>query len=141
MPGLTFASQRLPGVTVISVAGEVDATNAGLFDAYLRKSRHLPGEHVVIDLSEMGFLGSAGLRVLLNTHAYARQHGGSLHLGAPHPVLARILETTQAQSVLRVHSTVEQAVVAALREAQASRPGTTEKALPVASGMGLQQLP
>ncbi|NUP68384.1 MAG: STAS domain-containing protein [Nonomuraea sp.] len=121
MPGLTFASQSLPGVTVISVAGEVDATNARQLDAYLRQSGHLPGEHVVIDLSEVRFLSSAGLRVLLNTHAFARQHGGCLHLGAPHPVLVRILETTQAQSVLRVHVTVEQAVVAALTEAQVSR--------------------
>ncbi|MFC4118881.1 STAS domain-containing protein [Nonomuraea zeae] len=141
MPGLTFASQRLPGVTVISVAGEVDETNAGQLDGYLRQCRQLPGEHMVIDLSEVRFLGSAGLRVLLNTHAFARQHGGSLQLGAPHPVLARFLETTQAQSVLRVHATVEQAVVAALREAQISRPSAPEEKVRVASGLGLQQLP
>lgn len=135
MPGLTFASQRLPGVTVISVAGEVDTTNAGQLDAYLRRCRHLPDVHVVVDLSEVRFLGCAGLRVLLNTHAFARQYGGSLHLGAPHPVLARILETTRAQSVLRVYVTVEQAVVAALHEAQVSRLRVETPDAPVASAV------
>ncbi|KAB8196052.1 anti-sigma factor antagonist [Nonomuraea phyllanthi] len=114
MPDLSFATQRLPGVSVISVAGEVDVVTAGELDRHIRRSRRLPGEHVVIDLSEAHFLGSAGLRVLLNTHAFARQHGGSLHLAAPDPKLARIMELTQAHTVLHVHATVEDAVLAAL---------------------------
>ncbi|WP_433440662.1 STAS domain-containing protein [Nonomuraea sp. CA-141351] len=114
MPDLSFVTQRLPGVSVISVAGEVDATTAGQLDRYIRHSRRLPGEHMVIDLSEAHLMGSAGLRVLLNTHAFARQHGGTLHLAAAHPKLARIMEITQAHTVLHVHATVEQAVLAAL---------------------------
>ncbi|MFB9629182.1 STAS domain-containing protein [Nonomuraea helvata] len=114
MPDLSFVTQRLPGVSVISVAGEVDATTAGRLDRYIRRSRRVPGEHVVIDLSEAQFMGSSGLRVLLNTHAYARQHGGSLRLAAPPPKLARIMEITQAHTVLHVHATVEEAVLAAL---------------------------
>ncbi|MFF0324765.1 STAS domain-containing protein [Nonomuraea angiospora] len=114
MPDLTFAIQRLPGVSVISVAGEIDVATAGQLDRHVRGSRRQPGEHVVIDLSEAQFLGSAGLRVLLNTHAFARQHGGSLHLAAPDPKLARIMELTWAHTVLHVHATVEEAVLAAL---------------------------
>ncbi|TMR98950.1 STAS domain-containing protein [Nonomuraea basaltis] len=119
MQDLTFAVQRLPGVCVISVAGEIDAATAGQLDRYVQRSRRMPGEHMVIDLSEAGFLGSAGLRVLLNTHAFARQHGGALHLAAPHPTLARIMEITQAHTVLHVHATVEQAVIAALQQSSA----------------------
>jgi anti-sigma B factor antagonist len=123
MLDLTFATQRLPGVSVISVAGEIDTAGADRLDRYIQESRRTPGEHVVIDLSEAGFLGSAGLRVLLNTHAFARQHGGTLHLAAPHPKIARFMEITQANIVLHVHATVEEAVIAALR--QSSTPEKT----------------
>jgi anti-sigma B factor antagonist len=116
MLDLTFATQRLPGVSVISVAGEIDSANAGLLDRHIQQTRRMPGEHVVIDLSEARFIGSAGLRVLLNTHTFARQHGGVLHLAAPHPKVARFMDVTQAGTVLHVHATVEEAVIAALRQ-------------------------
>ncbi|MFG1694764.1 STAS domain-containing protein [Nonomuraea sp. NPDC049309] len=115
MPELTFATQRLPGVSVISVAGEIDAVTAVLLDQRLRATRRTPHEHLVIDLSDAHFLGSAGLRVLLNTHAFARQHGGTLRLAAPHPRLAAMMRITRAHTVLHVHDTVEEAVLAALR--------------------------
>ncbi|MEV0161547.1 STAS domain-containing protein [Nonomuraea fuscirosea] len=115
---LTFATQRLPGVSVISVAGEIDAATAGQLDRYLQASRRAPHEHLVIDLSDAQLLGSAGLRVLLNTHAFARQHGGSLRLAAPHPKLASMMRITCAHTVLSVHDSVEQAVLAALQSGE-----------------------
>ncbi|MEW9549799.1 STAS domain-containing protein [Nonomuraea sp. NPDC050783] len=124
MPGLTFAIQRLPGMCVISVAGELDTVTARELDRYVQRHRGTPGEHVVIDLSEVTFLASAGLRVLLNTHAFARQHGGTLHLAAPHPKITGILRLTRAGDVLHLHDTVEQAVIAAL-----PRPGAQDGTL------------
>ncbi|HEX4817416.1 MAG TPA: STAS domain-containing protein [Nonomuraea sp.] len=127
MLDLTFATQWLPGVSVISVAGEIDAAGADRLDHHVRQSRRTPGEQVVIDLSEAGLLGSAGLRVLLNTHAFARQHGGALRLAAPHPKIARFMEMTGANHVLRVHATVEDAVMTALRQSTAREKSLTER--------------
>ncbi|MGP3962043.1 STAS domain-containing protein [Nonomuraea sp. 3N208] len=126
MLDLTFATQWLPGVSVISVAGEIDTANAGRLDRHIQQSRRMPGEHMVIDLSEARFLGSAGLRVLLNTHAFARQHGGTLHLAAPHPKVARFMDVTQANIVLHVHATVEAAVIAALQQSRATEETLTQ---------------
>ncbi|MEU6727135.1 STAS domain-containing protein [Nonomuraea wenchangensis] len=126
MLDLTFAVQKLPGVCVISVAGEIDSATARAFDLYIQRNRRAPGEHVVVDLSEVTFLASAGLRVLLNTHAFARQHGGVLHLAAPHPKIAGLMELTQANTVLHVHATVEQAVIAALQQADTPERTLTE---------------
>ncbi|MEV4292170.1 STAS domain-containing protein [Nonomuraea bangladeshensis] len=126
MLDLTFAVQKLPGVCVISVAGEIDSATARAFDLYIQRHRRAPGEHVVVDLSEVTFLASAGLRVLLNTHAFARQHGGVLHLAAPHPKIAGFMELTQANTVLHVHETVEQAVIAALQQANTQEKTLTE---------------
>jgi anti-anti-sigma factor len=114
MSWLTFACQHLPGVTVISVGGELDATNEGSLSAFVRDARREPGDHVVFDLSEVHFMDSAGLRVLLNTYTYSQKHGGSVHLAALQPMPARLMEITRIVSHIPVHTTLEDALTIVL---------------------------
>ncbi|MET7339226.1 STAS domain-containing protein [Nonomuraea sp. NPDC005650] len=116
---LTFACQHVPGVSVISIAGDLDAANADQLDdqldAFLGRARRQPGDHVVLDLSEVPRLGRSGLRVLLNIRALLRRHGGDLHLSCLQQAPARLLNDTGARRVLTVHHNVEQAILAALQ--------------------------
>ncbi|MEU8364885.1 STAS domain-containing protein [Nonomuraea sp. NPDC048882] len=118
MTPLTFACQHMPGVTVISMAGDLEAANADRLDAFISRSRRQPGDHVVLDLSEVPLLGHAGLRVLLNVRALTRWHGGDLHLAALQESPARLLTSTGASPILTVHRSVEQAILAAMRAGQ-----------------------
>ncbi|WP_171074719.1 STAS domain-containing protein [Nonomuraea basaltis] len=110
----TFACQHMPGVTVISVAGDLDTANADQLDAFISRARQQPGDHVVLDLSEVPLVGHSGLRVLLNVRALTRQHGGDLHLAALQESPTRLLNNTGAKPVLTVHHSVEQAILTAL---------------------------
>ena len=121
MTPLTFACQHMPGVTVISMAGDLEAANADRLDTFISRSRRRPGDHVVLDLSEVPLLGHSGLRVLLNVRALTRRHGGDLHLAALQESPARLLTNTGARPILTVHHSVEQAILAALRAGQRSR--------------------
>ncbi|MFC6365867.1 STAS domain-containing protein [Nonomuraea thailandensis] len=123
VPSLTFSSQYLPGVTVIAVAGEVDITTAHLLDDYIGRTRRHQGDHVVLDLSEVPYMSSAALPVLLETHLVAFSNGASLHLAAPQRGPAQLLDVTEAKGMLKVHGTVEQAIRAALQAAQPSPVG------------------
>ncbi|MFC7593587.1 STAS domain-containing protein [Nonomuraea antimicrobica] len=114
MAPLTFACQHLPGVTVISMAGDLDAANVDQLDAFASRTRRQPGDHLVLDLSEVPHLDHSGLRVLLNVRALVRQHGGDLHLASLQQAPARLLNNTGARLVLTVHHSVEQAILAAL---------------------------
>ncbi|NUR84742.1 MAG: STAS domain-containing protein [Nonomuraea sp.] len=116
----TFACQHMPGVTVISVAGDLEAANADRLDAFITRTRRRPGDHVVLDLSEVPFMAQSGLRVLLNVRALTRRHGGDLHLAALQESPDRLLDTTGARPVLTVHHSVEQAILAALHASQSS---------------------
>ncbi|MEV3986260.1 STAS domain-containing protein [Nonomuraea sp. NPDC049758] len=113
----TFACQQMPGVTVISVAGDLEAVNADRLDAFITRARCRPGDQVVLDLSEVPFMAQSGLRVLLNVRALTRRHGGDLHLTALQESPDRLLDTTGARPVLTVHRSVEQAILAALKAA------------------------
>ena len=104
--------QHSPGVTVISVAGEVDVANAAELDAHLAWAGRRPGVHLVLDLGGLRFLDSCGLRVLLGADAIAAGRGGGLHLAAACGEPARLMQITEAASVLSVHETVQQALAA-----------------------------
>ncbi|MFI6927330.1 STAS domain-containing protein [Nonomuraea spiralis] len=113
MTPLTMCHRHLPGVTVIEVRGEVDATNHERLREHVRSARALPADHVVFDLSAMTFMDSAGLHVLLACHQDALRHGARVHLAAPRGAPARLLEITGVDAHLPVFPTTEAAVAAA----------------------------
>jgi anti-anti-sigma factor len=65
-PGLKMrlSSYPRPPATVIAVGGEIDACNADHFSDYLMGFLHL--DHpILLDLSDVEFLGTAGFRCVL----------------------------------------------------------------------------
>jgi anti-sigma B factor antagonist len=118
VPSLTFSSQYLPGVSVIAVAGEIDITNAYLLDDYISRTRRDPGEHIVLDLCEVPFMGGSALHVLLHTHVLARRNDAGLHLAALQRGPAHLLRVTGLDDTLTLHTTVEAAIRAALKAIQ-----------------------
>ncbi|MBB6550481.1 STAS domain-containing protein [Nonomuraea rubra] len=121
MSALLLTHQHLPGVTMICIEGDVDATNHLRLQAYIEQVRQQPGDQIVFDLSETMFIDSRGLRVLLDAHTAGVRHGGAVHLAAPAPVPARMLEVVGMARHLPVHAGVDQALRAAL-SAAAERP-------------------
>ena len=66
-------SQPWPGMTLCSVAGEVDACTAEQLKTHLLEALGPVDRVVVVDLSGLDFLGTAGLKVLLQAQ-YGTQH-------------------------------------------------------------------
>ncbi|MEV0612542.1 STAS domain-containing protein [Nonomuraea sp. NPDC050404] len=114
MPPLTLAHQHLPGVTVVAVTGEMDATNRADFDDYLRDVRSAPASRLVFDLSGVPFMDSSGLHVLLSCATDCLRKGGVVHMAGVQPLPARLFEITGVVAHIPVHPTVEDAVTAAL---------------------------
>jgi anti-sigma B factor antagonist len=61
------------GVRVVPV-GEVDIATVGEIDARLRELNQAGFRHVVLDLRQLTFIDSTGLRLVLTWHAAARQN-------------------------------------------------------------------
>jgi anti-sigma B factor antagonist len=59
--------------------------------------------HVVLDLSAVEFLGSAGIQVLVEAHETAIENGGTLHVaGAGERAVARPLQVTGVDEFLHL---------------------------------------
>ncbi|SEG99748.1 anti-anti-sigma factor [Nonomuraea solani] len=121
---MNLTSRHLPGMTLITVTGQVDASTSGTLEAYLDQVRRTLHDHLVVDVSRLSFLDSSGLAVLLAAATLARAHGAGLHLAGPQPRVARILEITGAWQAVNVYDHIEQAIAAvqALGRAEPTEP-------------------
>ncbi|MEV4357378.1 STAS domain-containing protein [Nonomuraea sp. NPDC049625] len=110
---LHLTSRALIGGTLIEVVGEVDAATVAQLTAYIEREHPDAGLPLVLDLSGVSFMDSSGLHLLIQQHHRQDEHGAGLHLAAPHKRVRRILEITGVGQLLRTHSGLDQALLAA----------------------------
>jgi anti-anti-sigma factor len=109
-----------PEVVVVRVSGSVDARSAGLLDE--RVGQQLSrSPHVVVDLSDVSYLGSHAVEVLRRLHGRACAAGSVLHLAAEHAAVRRPLHLSGLDEVVPVSAAAD-AVVAEIAFAAASAP-------------------
>ena len=82
------------GVVTVTVVGEVDTFTAPVLRSSLDTQLEQQPEALVIDLSGVQFLGSAGLAVLVETQKSARSRDVDLRLIATTRAVTRPLEVT-----------------------------------------------
>jgi anti-sigma B factor antagonist len=93
---LSIAVRQLdPAVVVVHVAGEVDMLTGPALEDRLKELLAIRPKCLVIDLSQISFLGSTGLQVLLNIRTVATRQGTALRLsGTEQGMVARVLNIT-----------------------------------------------
>ncbi|MEV0618596.1 STAS domain-containing protein [Nonomuraea sp. NPDC050404] len=119
---LTLGCHRLDGGVLITVIGEVDTTNAGQLESYIRR-RMLPGMPVVIDCRLLTFMESSGLRALTNLHTALTEQGSTLHLAGVHGIPARLLRVTGMWPLLNIHAGTADAMLGLLSPGRPTRTG------------------
>lgn len=92
----------------------MDGTNAPeLQSQWLERLEQHPGAaRIVIDLGELDYVSSAGLRVFLVIAKAARQRGGDLALAAPKPPVADVLQISGFDRIMTVRPSIAEALAA-----------------------------
>ena len=102
-PGFSLRVRQTPngGQTAVHVSGDVDITTADDLDREVRAQ--MERAPVLLDLSEVTFMDSSGLRALDALVRHSRAGGGQLHIDAMLPgSVAQILELTGMMKILPV---------------------------------------
>jgi anti-anti-sigma factor len=86
------------GVPTIVVSGDVDIANADALKAAVDSVSAGAPERVIFDLSDLRFIDSAGIAVLL----YATERGAPVELLDPSPAVRRVVELTGLTAVLKI---------------------------------------
>ena len=95
----TVDSQTIEGVCTLVVRGEVDLASADTLAAALEAAQQSDAERILLDFSDVAFLDSSGIRVMLAAMKYSREHGGRLRMSGGY--------TSQVQRVLEVTGVID----------------------------------
>ncbi len=96
--------------TVLTVTGEVDLATAPALENAIDAALAGKPAALVIDLSAVSFLASAGMAVLVGVHK--RAAGTRLVIVADGPATSRQLKMTNLDQVFSLHSTLAEALSA-----------------------------
>lgn len=88
---LLMRSQRDRDMHAISLTGEMDVANAGDVERELIRVETTGAATIVVDLSDLTFLASTGIRVLIVADARSRNNGHRLSLRRPPEHVQRVL--------------------------------------------------
>jgi anti-anti-sigma factor len=97
-------------VTVVAVAGSLDALTADTLADALADQVRAGRTRLVAALAGVDYTSSAGLRVLLATVRDARRHGGDLRVAGAQERVQRVLQLSGFTSLLRCYDDVPTAV-------------------------------
>lgn len=89
--------QQVPSATgrvTVAPAGQIDLATAPKLAAALAEARRDGISEIVVDLAEVDFLDSAGVRVLVQASRETTAAGATLYLKGAEGWVARVLEIT-----------------------------------------------
>ena len=97
------------GVTVVKLAGEMDASNSAQARDRLGQVAQGEGLRVAVDMEGLRFLDSSGLATLISFMKAVREAGGEVALARPQSPVRRIFELTRLDQVFEVFADLEEA--------------------------------
>jgi anti-anti-sigma factor len=107
-------STTLHGETiVIAVSGRIDAGAAPQFEAHILELIASGRLRIVIDLGDVDYIGSTGLRALLVAGKRLKPQGGRLLLAAPRDVVRQALHISGFSGMFETCATAEEALARA----------------------------
>lgn len=106
-----YSTTNIKNVWIIRPNGELDMNNAMDFKEDIRNNFVQQGKvNIILDLSQVNYMDSMALGVLISLQRSCRMNGGTLVLCGLESNLRRIFKMTMLDSVFSIRETVEEAL-------------------------------
>lgn len=100
-------------VAVLKANGRLDANTVNIMEKALTDSLVAGAKALVLDLAELTYISSSGLRALLTAKRSAGQKKGDLFISALKRNVRDVFDMVGFSAVFHIHETTEQALAAA----------------------------
>ncbi|HVN69552.1 MAG TPA: STAS domain-containing protein [Candidatus Binatia bacterium] len=94
---------------LFKLRGSLDLATSPTVRAAFNDATEKGSRHLIVDLTQLEFLDSTGLGVLIGAHRRLAEHDGSLRLVVADGSIARLLNITGLIGVFAVYNTLEDA--------------------------------
>jgi anti-anti-sigma factor len=111
---ITTSVSHDDSVTVLAVSGDIDLATIPAFEAAIAEALTQRPTALIVDLSAVDFLASAGLQALVATHESV-SGAAAFAVVADGPATSRPIELTGLDHILSLHSTLGAAKAAVTR--------------------------
>lgn len=105
-----FHVSAMEKVTLIEVIGRIDSMNATELGATLNDQIAQGGKQIVLDLSQVSYMSSAGLRELVAAYRRVQGESGDLRLAQPSSRVQDVLEMSGLDTIFQIFPTQVAAV-------------------------------
>lgn len=95
--------------TIVELAGQADVSTHVMSEVLDAEVARRP-RRLVVDMSRLQFMDSASLQILIHAHRRLLDDGCELLVASPTPTVARLLQLTEADQMLPVYHSLEEAL-------------------------------
>jgi len=107
---MEIAERKESGVVVLVCRGRLDGHGAAILEQAAKEALHDDDRSLVLDIKEVPYLSSAGIRVMLSLQKRLRERGGKVALAGTGDFPRKVLDMAGFLSIFPNFSTVEEAV-------------------------------
>ncbi len=108
---MEISSYERDGSKIIAVTGRIDAVTSDDLSKWLEEEVTPPESNVVLDCTEVDYVSSAGLRVILQLTKLAKQSGFVFSLCNPQDNLKEVLDISGFSALFPIYATIDEAIL------------------------------
>jgi len=97
---LEITQNLVDGIYKISVKGRVDSNSANELLLNLEKALSDGNKNIILNMTEVDYLSSIGIRVILKIYKQATEEGGSLKIEHPSEIVKKVLGMVALKELL-----------------------------------------
>ncbi len=103
--------QDLENCVLFILTGRIDGNSAPSFELAIRKAQDKGNYKLVLNMAEVNYMSSAGLRILISSSREARKHrGGDVRLAEINERIADVLNLAGLTPLFQIFDTESEAI-------------------------------
>ena len=107
---MEITHRHLPRVEILSLSGRLQAGDDTKLQDRIEQLFSEGRHNVLLDLSQLQFISSPGLRVLIDARKRAQRNRGDVHLVNVPPNIKSVFDVSGTTSLLQIHDDLVEAV-------------------------------
>lgn len=107
---MNITEQDQNGVTIFTLDGRVDSEGAVDLDLALQSATSEGKYRLILEMSEVRYINSAGLRALADILTQTQEHAGNLKLVDLNPKVRRVFQIIGFDKFFELYDTIEDAI-------------------------------
>lgn len=110
MYNVTIESTQAAAHVIVKVAGRMNAENSHEFEDACKVWTNQGVNHLIIEMSELTYVSSMGLRSFIEIGKLLQNQGGTLRLCCLTGLVKQVFEITRLNSIFPIHDSIDSAI-------------------------------